>query len=50
MLDDYLSKDKKAVSAGKYNPGQKMYFWLSTDGGVISEPASPFINQPVLPS
>lgn len=35
MLGGYLSKDKKPVPAGKYNAGQKMYFWLATVGGVV---------------
>ncbi len=35
MLGGYLSKDKKPVPAGKYNAGQKMYFWLATVGGIV---------------
>jgi formate dehydrogenase subunit gamma len=35
MLGGYLSKEKKPVPAGKYNAGQKMYFWLVTVGGVV---------------
>jgi len=35
MLGGYLSKEKKPVPAGKYNAGQKMWFWLATVGGVI---------------
>jgi formate dehydrogenase subunit gamma len=35
MLGGYLSKDKKPVPAGKYNAGQKSYFWLATVGGVV---------------
>jgi len=35
MLGGYLSKEKKPVPAGKYNAGQKMYFWLATVGGVV---------------
>ncbi|MFT5727133.1 MAG: formate dehydrogenase subunit gamma [Desulforhopalus sp.] len=35
MLGGYLSKEKKPVPAGKYNAGQKMYFWLVTAGGVV---------------
>jgi formate dehydrogenase subunit gamma len=35
VLGGYLSKKKKPVPAGKYNAGQKMYFWLATVGGVV---------------
>jgi formate dehydrogenase subunit gamma len=35
ILGGYLSKEKKPVPAGKYNAGQKMYFWLVTVGGVV---------------
>lgn len=35
MLGGYLSKEMKPVPAGKYNAGQKMYFWLATVGGVV---------------
>ncbi|MCP4339079.1 MAG: formate dehydrogenase subunit gamma [Desulfobulbaceae bacterium] len=35
MLGGYLSKEKKPVPAGKYNAGQKMYFWFATVGGVV---------------
>jgi len=35
ILGGYLSKEKKPVPAGKYNAGQKMYFWLATVGGVV---------------
>ena len=35
ILGGYLSKEKKPVPAGKYNAGQKMYFWLATAGGVV---------------
>ena len=33
MLGGYLSKEKKPVPAGKFNAGQKMYFWFATVGG-----------------
>lgn len=35
MLGGYLSKKKKPVPAGKFNAGQKMYFWLATVGGGV---------------
>lgn len=35
MLGGYLTKKKEPVPAGKYNAGQKMYFWLATVGGVV---------------
>jgi formate dehydrogenase subunit gamma len=35
MLGGYLSKEKIPVPAGKYNAGQKMYFWLITVGGIV---------------
>ena len=35
MFGGYLSKKKKPVPAGKFNAGQKMYFWLATVGGVV---------------
>lgn len=31
----YLSKEKKPVPAGKFNAGQKTYFWLVTVGGGV---------------
>jgi len=33
ILGGYLSKKKKPVPAGKYNAGQKAWFWLATAGG-----------------
>ena len=33
ILGGYLSKKKKPVPAGKFNAGQKMWFWLATVGG-----------------
>ncbi len=35
ILGGYLNKDKKPVPAGKFNAGQKMWFWLATLGGFI---------------
>ncbi len=35
ILGGYLSKKKKPVPAGKFNAGQKMYFWFATLGGGI---------------
>ena len=35
ILGGYLSKKKKPVPAGKYNAGQKAWFWLSTLGGLV---------------
>lgn len=35
MLGGYLSKQKKPVPAGKFNAGQKMYFWIATAGGGV---------------
>jgi formate dehydrogenase subunit gamma len=34
ILGGYLSKQKKPIPAGKYNAGQKAWFWLSTLGGL----------------
>lgn len=34
ILGGYLSKEKKPVPAGKYNAGQKAWFWLATVGGL----------------
>ena len=31
----YLSKTKKEIPAGKFNAGQKMWFWLATLGGFV---------------
>jgi formate dehydrogenase subunit gamma len=31
----YLSKEKKPVPAGKFNGGQKAWFWLAIFGGII---------------
>lgn len=35
ILGGYLSKEKKPVPAGKFNAGQKMYFWFATFGGGV---------------
>lgn len=35
MLGGYLSKVKKPVPAGKFNAGQKMWFWGATAGGGV---------------
>ena len=35
ILGGYLSKSKKEIPAGKFNAGQKMWFWLATLGGFV---------------
>jgi len=35
IMGGYLSKEKKPVPAGKFNAGQKMWFWLATLGGAV---------------
>ncbi|NLC28069.1 MAG: formate dehydrogenase subunit gamma [Campylobacteraceae bacterium] len=35
IVGGYLSKEKKPVPAGKFNAGQKMWFWIATLGGFI---------------
>jgi formate dehydrogenase subunit gamma len=35
MLGGYLSKEIKEIPAGKFNAGQKMWFWLATLGGFV---------------
>ncbi|HKJ64592.1 MAG TPA: formate dehydrogenase subunit gamma [Desulfopila sp.] len=35
IVGGYLSKKKKPVPAGKFNAGQKMYFWFATVGGGV---------------
>jgi formate dehydrogenase subunit gamma len=35
IMGGYLSKKKKPVPAGKFNAGQKMYFWFATFGGGV---------------
>lgn len=35
IVGGYLNKGKKPVPAGKFNAGQKMWFWLATLGGFV---------------
>lgn len=35
IMGGYLSKKKKPIPAGKFNAGQKMWFWLATVGGGV---------------
>ncbi len=35
ILGGYLSRKKKPVPAGKFNAGQKIWFWLATIGGLV---------------
>lgn len=35
IVGGYLSKQKKPVPAGKFNAGQKTWYWLATLGGMI---------------
>lgn len=35
IVGGYLSKKKNPVPAGKFNAGQKTWFWLATLGGII---------------
>ncbi|PLY10095.1 MAG: formate dehydrogenase subunit gamma [Arcobacter sp.] len=35
ILGGYLSKEKKPIPAGKFNAGQKMWFWVCTLGGIL---------------
>jgi formate dehydrogenase subunit gamma len=35
IMGGYLSKEMKPVPAGKFNAGQKMWFWLATLGGAV---------------
>lgn len=35
MMGGYLSKEKKPVPSGKFNAGQKVWFWVATAGGGI---------------
>lgn len=35
IVGGYLNKDKKPVPAGKFNAGQKTWYWLATLGGFI---------------
>ena len=35
MIGGYLSKEKRPIPAGKFNAGQKTWFWLATLGGAV---------------
>lgn len=35
ILGGYLSKTKRPIPAGKFNAGQKLWFWVATLGGVV---------------
>jgi len=35
ILGGYLSKEIKEIPAGKFNAGQKMWFWIATLGGFV---------------
>ncbi|PID75529.1 MAG: formate dehydrogenase subunit gamma [Deltaproteobacteria bacterium] len=35
ILGGYLSKKKREIPAGKFNAGQKMWFWVATLGGMV---------------
>ncbi len=35
ILGGYLSKEIKEIPAGKFNAGQKMWFWVSSVGGLV---------------
>ena len=35
ILGGYLSKEIKEIPAGKFNAGQKMWFWIATLGGIV---------------
>ena len=35
ILGGYLSREKRDIPAGKFNAGQKMWFWVATMGGVV---------------
>ncbi len=35
ILGGYLSKVKRPIPAGKFNAGQKMWYWLATLGGMV---------------
>lgn len=35
ILGGYLSKEIKEIPAGKFNAGQKMWFWIATLGGLL---------------
>lgn len=35
IMGGYLSQQKKPIPAGKFNAGQKMWFWVATLGGAV---------------
>lgn len=35
IMGGYLSKEKMPIPAGKFNAGQKMWYWLATVGGFV---------------
>lgn len=35
IMGGYLSKENKPIPAGKFNAGQKMWFWIATLGGAM---------------
>ncbi len=35
MLGGYLSRTPRPVPAGKFNAGQKLWFWIGTAGGIV---------------
>jgi formate dehydrogenase subunit gamma len=35
IVGGYLSKKKRPIPAGKFNAGQKMWYWIATLGGMI---------------
>ena len=35
ILGGYLSKEKKPILAGKFNAGQKMWYWVAILGGIV---------------
>jgi formate dehydrogenase subunit gamma len=35
IVGGYLSKEKKPVPAGKFNAGQKAWFWIGIVGGIV---------------
>ncbi|PSM53303.1 formate dehydrogenase N, cytochrome b-556 subunit [Campylobacter blaseri] len=50
MVGGYLSKDKKPIPAGKFNFGQKAWFWVCTLGGfamIITGAIMYFIDFPI---
>lgn len=35
IVGGYLSKEKKPIPAGKFNAGQKAWFWIAMPGGIL---------------